>query len=274
MKFLNTLERKLGRYAIPNLPAVMIGLYAAGYLIYMMMPEMLDYLVLRPDMILRGEVWRLITWILVPPYRPDLFTIIMLYFYFSIGKTLERVWGSFRFNLYIISGLIFTIIGSFLLFLFANRIGYFSTYYINMSIFLALAMTYPDIEVMLYFLIPVKMKWMAVLYLALFVFSMVEGGWGDRVALICSLLNFFIFYLMSRKNTIRRYTPHEIHRRTEFKRAVEKAAPSEKKTRHKCAVCGRTEEDGDHLEFRFCSKCDGNHEYCQDHLFTHTHIKL
>lgn len=271
MNFLNKMERKYGRYAIHNLPAIMIALYAAGYLIYFMVPDMLYYLTLHPGLIMRGQVWRVISWVLVPPSRPDLFTIIMLYFYFSVGKMLERTWGAFRFNLYIFSGIIFTVIGAFLLYYVGHSTGYFSTYYINMSIFLALSLTYPDAEVLLYFLIPIKMKWMGVVYGFFVLVNMMQGTWGDRVAIGMSLLNFVIFFLMTRN--MQRYSPKEIHRRQEYKRKVQKVQPQKGATRHKCAICGRTEEDGDHLEFRYCSKCDGNHEYCQDHLFTHQHIK-
>lgn len=270
MKFLDKMERKYGKYAIRNLPAIIIALYAAGYLIYFLMPELLGYLMLSPRLILRGQVWRIITWILVPPSKPDFLTIVMLYFYFSVGRTLERTWGAFKFNVYIISGIIFTIIGAFLLFFVAHTEGYFSTYYINMSIFLALAVTYPDVEVLLYFLIPVKIKWMGAVYGFFILLSLFRTDWAGRVAIVMSLLNFLIFFLMTRN--INRYSPKEIHRRQEFKRNVQKVQPRGV-TKHKCAICGRTELDGDHLEFRFCSKCDGNYEYCQDHLFTHQHVK-
>lgn len=270
MNFLDKMERKYGKYAIRNLPAIIIALYAAGYLIYFLMPELLWYLNLNPQMILRGQVWRLISWLLIPPSAPDLFTIIMLYFYFSLSKTLEYTWGAFKFNVYIISGIVFTIIGAFLLYFVAHTGGYFSTYYINMSIFLAMAFTYPDAEVLLGFLIPIKMKWMGAIYGFFIILSMFRTDWAGRVAIVMSLLNFLIFFLMTRD--INRFSPKQIHRRQEFKRNVQRVQPKGV-TKHKCAVCGRSELDGDYLEFRFCSKCDGNYEYCQDHLFTHQHIK-
>ncbi len=272
MDFLNKLERKYGKYAIRNLPIIMIALYAAGYLIEMMAPQMLLWLTLEPYYILRGQVWRLVTWILIPPSSVSLFTGIMLLFYLSLGQTMERTWGTFRFNVYILSGILFTIIGAFLLY-FVTKAGvgwYFSTYYINMSIFLAFALTYPDMQVLLMFVIPIKMKWMALVYLAEIIYSAIGGSWATWVAIIASLLNFIIFFLNSRD--MNRFTPRQVHRRQEFRRNVKKAQPKSV-TKHKCAICGRTEQDGDHLEFRFCSKCDGNYEYCQDHLFTHQHVK-
>lgn len=271
MRFLDKMERKYGRYAIQNLSAIIIALYVAGYIISLMRPELFYYLYLSPAMILRGQIWRVVSWILLPPDSLDVFTVIMLYFYFSIGRTLERTWGAFRFNVYILSGILFTVIGAFLLYFIGGTTGYFSTYYINMSIFLAFAMTYPDMEVYLCFLIPIKMKWMGIVYGFLIAVSMIQGNWAVRVSIVMSLLNFLIFFLSTRN--VQRYNPREVQRRREFKKNVQKVQHNTGNTRHKCAICGRTEKDGDHLEFRFCSKCDGNYEYCQDHLFTHQHIK-
>ncbi|MCD8075662.1 MAG: hypothetical protein LUF27_11670 [Lachnospiraceae bacterium] len=271
MDFLNKMERKFGKYAIPNLPAILIALYVAGYIIELINSNVIWYLYLSPTMILRGQIWRLVTWVIIPPYSLDVFVIITLYFYFSIGKTLERTWGVFRFNVYIFSGMLFTIIGAFLLYFIAHVDGayYFSTYYVCMSMFLAFAVTYPDMQVLLMFIIPIKMKWLGILYGALLLASLVQGNIATRVAIVVSLLNFVIYFAMTRN--LFRYSPHEIHRRNEFNRKVKKVQPNKGNTRHRCAVCGRTEKDGDHLEFRYCSKCEGNYEYCQDHLFTHQH---
>ena len=280
MNFLNKLERKYGRYAIQNLPMIMVVLYVIGYVIELFFPSALSLFQLEPYDILHGQIWRLVTWVIIPPSSLDIFTIIMLYFYFSLGRTLEQTWGAFRFNLYIFSGMFFTAVGAFILYgaLYAMTgsqvygIGnFFSTYYINMSIFLAFALTYPDLQVMLYFLIPIRIKWMGLLYGVLILADLVRGNWASRVAIIASLFNFIIFYLISGR--LDRFSPHQVHRRQTYKRKVKQVQPRGGITKHKCAICGRTEQDGDDLEFRFCSKCDGNYEYCQDHLFTHQHIK-
>lgn len=274
MNFLDKMERKYGRYALKNLPMFIIATYVAGYVLELLTPEMLGYLTLEPYYILHGQVWRLVTWILIPPSSLDIFTIIMLFFYFSIGQTLERTWGSFKFDVYIFSGLIFTVIGAFLLYGMTGYIGIgmlFTTYYINMSIFLAFALSYPNMQVMLYFFIPIKMKWMGILYGFFIVYSFVKSSWVGKVAIIASLLNFIVFFLMTRD--YRRVSPKEIRRKQDFKRQMNTAKPGNgRQPMHKCAVCGRTELDGDDLEFRYCSKCDGNYEYCQDHLFTHQHV--
>ena len=279
MKLFNKLERKFGRFGIPHLTNYIIGCYILGYVIALMRSDFLSYLTLEPAWILRGQIWRLITWVLIPPESLSVFTIIMLLFYYSLGTTLERTWGTFRYTLYIFSGLIFTILGAFFLYfiMVGNVTGignFFSTYYVSMSIFLAFAVSYPDMRVLLYFVIPIKMKWMAFVYAAMILYDIFNyvriGLWPMAVPIVASLLNFVIFFFSTRD--IGRYRPKEVRRRQNFKKAVN---PSKVTTitKHKCAVCGRTERDGENLEFRFCSKCNGNYEYCQDHLYTHEHVK-
>ena len=279
MKIINKIERKFGRFGIPHLTNYILVCYVIGYLLSMTKTSLISYLYLEPGLILQGQIWRLITWVLVPPGMSNiLFVLIMLMFYYSLGTTLERTWGTFRYTLYIFSGLLFTVIGAFLLYfieggyvLFA---GMFSTYYISMSILLAFAVSYPDMRVLLYFVIPIKMKWMAFVYVAMIgydIFNYVRMGvWQMAVPIVASLLNFIIFFLSTRD--IQRYHPKEVKRRQEFKKAVNPTKVTTI-TKHKCAVCGRTERDGENLEFRFCSKCNGNYEYCQDHLYTHEHVK-
>ena len=114
MSWLSKLERKWGKYAIPNITLYLIICYAFGYVIELFNSSFLNYLTLNPYAILHGQVWRLLTWIVVPPEGLDLFTLVMLYFYFSIGTTLERTWGTFRYNVYLIGGMLLTIVGSFL----------------------------------------------------------------------------------------------------------------------------------------------------------------
>ena len=276
MKFLDKMERKFGKYALSNLSMYIIITYAAGYLIELFAPVMQQYLTLEPALILKGQIWRLVSWLLIPPESSNIFfVVIMLYFYYSIGNTLERTWGTFRYNVYIFSGIITSIIGSFVLYFLAGgngiRLGNaFSTYYISMSIILAIAATYPNMQVLFMMIIPLKIKWLGIAYAVMLAVEMILSSWPIRVVIICSLMNFIIFFFSTRN--MRRYNPKEIHRRQAYKQAVHKSQVNNI-TKHKCAICGRTEKDGDHLEFRFCSKCNGNYEYCQDHLFTHTHVK-
>ena len=288
VKFLNTLERKIGKYAIRNLSLYIIIAYVIGYLLYM--TGSLEFISLNPYYISKGQVWRIITWILVPPGSFDIFTIIMLYFYYQIGRTLEMTWGPFRYNVYIFSGIIFTVIGAVILYIISTMNGIdgvtagmivssgFSTYYINLSIFLAFAATYPNISVLLFFVIPVKMKYMAYVYAVILAYQFIMSGTAGRIAIVMSLLNFIVFFLGTRN--YKSVSPKEMYRKRAFKNATRStyssssgtSSRSQAITKHKCAICGRTEKDGDDLEFRFCSKCNGNYEYCNEHLFTHKHV--
>ena len=276
MHFLNKMERKFGRFAIQGLMKYIILFYVAGYLIEFLAPQAYSFLTLEPYLIFHyGQVWRLVSWVLIPPPTGNFFfAIIMIILYYQLGTALERTWGAFKFNVYIFGGMIFTVLGALLLYVIygvntpISMGGSFSTYYINMTIFLAFAMCYPDMRIMLYFIIPIKMKWMAGIYAALIIYEMIISSWGGRVAIIASVLNFLIFFFTTRN--YRSVSPKEILRKRTYHRQVQQPKGV---TRHKCAICGRTELDDPNLEFRFCSKCNGNYEYCQDHLFTHEHVK-
>ncbi len=288
-------ERKFGKYAIRNLSFVLVMCYAVGYLLELFDRSglLITYLTLNPYAILHGQIWRLVTWVLIPPSSGGLFfTLLMLYFYCSIGTSLERTWGTYRYNVYLFQGMLFTIAGSFLLmgycYLFKPEISLlgavltidspaeyftiiammFSTYYINMSIFLAYAATFPDAQVLLMFIIPIRVKWLGVIYAVMLLFQFLGTNVYGKFAIGASLLNFVVFFLTSRN--MMHLNPKQIHRRQEFKRDVRRNTGI---TKHKCAICGRTEVDSPQMQFRFCSKCDGNYEYCEEHLYTHTHIK-
>lgn len=279
-------EKKFGKYAIRNLSLVLILCYVAGYVIQIINKEFFLYLTLDPYAILHGQIWRIFTWIIKPPSSPSIFTVIMLYFYYSIGSSLERTWGTWRYNVFLLSGMVFTVIGSFvwlgiryfqlpgitgadLAVLSSWASTYFSTYYVNMSIFLAFAATFPDVQVLLMFVIPVKVKWMGIIYGVILVWEFVAVGLLEaRIAIASSLLNFVIFFLTARSHI--HMSPRQVKRRAEFKQDIRR---NPRITKHKCAICGQTDEDDPSLEFRFCSKCNGNYEYCQQHLFTHTHVK-
>ena len=259
-------------------------------------PAFLNYLTLDAYRILHGQIWRIVTWILVPPDSLDFFTLIMLYFYYSIGTSLERTWGTFMYNVYMFLGMLFTVLGSFVAmgisYCFAGDLMsyggipvvicsqdyfslvsmHFSTYYINMSIFLAFAATFPNVQVLLMFIIPIKVKWLGIVYAVFLLYEFINTWMIGKVAILASLLNFVVFFLLTRSGLGMRISPRQVKRRHDFQKEVKKAKPMSV-ARHKCAICGRTSDEFPELEFRFCSKCNGNYEYCQEHLFTHTHVK-
>ena len=284
MDFLTKLERKYGKYAIPNLTLILISGFILGYLIEIFMPEGLQLLAMNPEKILHGQIYRLVTWVVIPPSSASILVIITLFFYFSIGRTLENSWGDFRYTVYILSGIIFTDIGMMGTYLVMHLMGqsqlldmYYqaglygaSTYYLCMSMFLAYAFMFPDMQVLLYFIIPIKVKWLGYLDIAYLLVMILQYGYMQyytgMVTVIMSVLNFILFYFMSKGKT--KMTSAQRKRKRKYKQQVRQ---SQILTRHKCAICGQTELDNPNLEFRYCSRCKGNYEYCQNHLFTHEH---
>ena len=273
------MEMRIGKYAIRDLMRYIAAIYVVGAIIGLMPGQVYyNYLSLDFSAIFHGQIWRLVTFILQPRGVSSLADILLLaieiYFYLMIGRTLERTWGTFRFNVYYFSGIILQIIAGLILYLATGNpiSGYFfGLAYINEAMFLAFCVLYPDAQVMLMFILPIKVKYIGIFYAVVIGFNIVSnlvlGNWFIAAAIIVAILNFILFYLTT--GNFKRKTPYEMKRKAVYKvksRPVNIA-------KHKCAICGRTSESNPELEFRFCSKCNGNYEYCNDHLFTHTHVQ-
>lgn len=286
MDFMTKLERKYGKFAIPNLTVILIAGFVVGYLIEIFSADALELIALNPAKVMQGQIYRLITWVLIPPSGISIWVIIMLFFYFSIGRTLENTLGDFRYTVYIVSGIIFTDLGMMLTYVVMKALGHAelldvyysyglygaSTYYLCMSMFLAYAFMFPDHQVLLYFIIPIRVKWMGYLDIAYLIVEILRYGlahyYTGMITVVMSVLNFIVFYMMSRSG---RHMSHGQKKRK--RRYHQEVRQTQILTRHKCAICGQTEEDNPNLEFRYCSRCKGNYEYCQNHLFTHEHKK-
>ena len=188
-KLLNKLEYKFGRICIPNLMLYIVIAIGAAYIVNLCVPNIYlpYYMIFSRELIFAGEWWRIITWIFMPDDINPVFLILSLYFYYFIGMGLEHRWGSFKFNIYYLFGILFTIAGGFIS-------GATTNMWLNYSLFFAFAVLYPDMEVRLFFIIPVKMKWLALLDLVFFVVYLVIGTVFDRVAILVSMLNFFLFF--------------------------------------------------------------------------------
>lgn len=293
MKLIDKLEKKFGKYAVKNLMYYIIMLYALGFVILLVKPNIYyNYLSLDAAAILSGQIWRIFTYIIYPPTGSLIMILISLYFYYVIGTMLERQWGTFRFNLYFFSGVLFHVIAAIIIYLAFGVTLQMGTMYLNLSMFFAFAAMFPDMQVLFMWLIPIKMKYLAWIDGIYFAATIVAGLFADRlstemiyrllsfgiiankayaVAALVSLLNFLLYATSFR--SVRRMAPKEVYRRKSYEQKVQKAQPPKNVPRHKCVICGRTEKEFLDLEFRYCSKCEGNYEYCQDHLFTHEHVK-
>ncbi len=272
MNLIDRLERKLGRFAIHNLMVYLIVIYAFGFVLSYVNPEYYFlHLSLDFDMIFRGEVWRLVTFICWPPDTRVIWFLLSSFIYFSLGRALESYWGAFRFNLYIFLGILGEILAALIIYLFFDQVYMLTAGNLYMSMLLGFAITVPDAQFLLYFIIPIKAKWLGIFYGAIQVYFLVVSDWPGRIEIILSLLNFIVFFFFIRKpvNEARRRA-----RQAEFVMKMKKGELENSRPiyRHRCCVCGITDRDDPNMEFRYCSQCDGAREYCANHLYTHIHV--
>ncbi len=293
MKFLDQLEKKFGKYAIKNLMYYIILLYALGFVILLVKPEIYgSFLSLNAQAILSGQIWRIFTYIIYPPTGSLIWILLQLYMYYMIGTLLERQWGTFRFNLYFFTGMLLHAIAAIFVYLVWGIVLEMGTMYLNLSMFFAYAAMFPNMQVLFMWIIPIKIKYLALVEGLYFGVTIIAGFMSDFLSIdmiyrlygfgiiankayavmaLVSLLNFILYATSFR--SIQRMAPKEVYRRKAFEQKMKQAQPKKDAPRHQCAICGRTEKSHPDLEFRFCSKCEGNYEYCQDHLFTHEHVK-
>ena len=233
-----------------------------------------------PAYILHGQVWRLVTWVVVPYASSPFMLLLSCYFYYWIAAMLEREWGTARFTFFYLSGMVLSVLLGMAMGLVQMNTTFTISpinlgYYLNLSIFLVLAVLYGEMQVLLFFVVPVKMKWMALIDVVLVVLDMVGlarmGYWMLALVPLASFVNFVVFtwpFWRAKLGLARHKTdPKVIH----FKQAQKKAQET-RGYHHKCAVCGITDADDPDMEFRYCSKCDGYYCYCANHINNHVHI--
>ena len=275
------------RFGIPNLMRVIVIGNVVVYVLMLLTQandvNALNFLTFNLNALLHGEVWRLVTFIFVPGYSSPFSLLISLYFYYWIGSTLERQWGTAKFNLYYFSGMLLTVVGTILASLITGNhfLTVAGTTYVNLSMFFAFAFLFPNAQVLLFFIIPVKMKWLAYLDAALFAFDIIGSigrhDWAGVVLPVVALLNFAVFIWPEVHYLKQRAQYRNSYQTVQFRQAQQQAQRQQQQQaqqgyHHKCAVCGRTDTDYPDLQFRYCSKCAGYHCFCQDHIFNHVHF--
>ena len=260
---------------------IVIGNAAAFFLLRMTGGQAIQYLYFDWGLVLRGQLWRLVTFLFVPGNTDPFSLILSLYFMYFIGSMLEREWGTPKFNLFYLSGVVLTLLTGIIS---HYAFGYgvlMGAYYVGMSMFLAFAALYPDARLMLLYIIPVKAKWLALADVALFtvdvVSALLRGAYVSALLPVVAMLNVVVFFWCEIADLIARrrgYARHS-HQTIQFQSAVRQQRKKEARQgyRHKCSVCGRTDTEYPGLEFRYCSRCAGYHCFCQDHIFSHEHFK-
>jgi len=259
MRLFAQLQRKLSPYAIPNITLYLIAFQGFTFFISIARPEYAAKLVLTHDLLFAGQWWRLLTLLVVPPLMHPVFLIFYLFIYYMIGTALEARWGTFLYNIYILVGYLATV----LVVLIPGAVV--SNFYLMESIFLAFAWLYPDFEFLLFFILPVKVKWLGLIGWIFYLLAFVGGNWPTRAEVAAGSINFLLFFhseLIDWARTSKR----------KFKGGMAQAREQEAKPpMHVCAACGVTDQSDRKMEFRYCPLCTGTPAYCINHIGNHQH---
>ncbi len=258
-RMLNALEKRIGHWAVPN---VTLGLIIGQVVIYILAqdnPAILENAVLVPRLVLEGQVWRLMTFLFVPPMMHVLFAFFFWYLFYLMGTALEQQWGSFRYNLYLLLGTLATVGVSFLVPDVASSNGY-----LQGTVFLGFAYLFPTFVLHLFLIFPVQIRWLALLTWILYGYQFITGDWLTRLLVFASVSNFLLFFGSDIWQRI-----YHGHRRMTWQA---KTARDRKQPRHQCMVCGVTDISHPKLAFRYCSECAGQCGYCPEHLDNHEHV--
>ena len=272
-------------WGIPNL-MLYITLGSALVYIFSMVSDnyiLYEWLSFDRGLILQGQVWRLLSYAILMNSGNVFFTLIMLMCYYSIGRAMENVWGTFRFNLFYLSGIVIMDIYCMIFNCYAD------VSYLNLSLFLGYATMYPDAQFVIMFIIPVKAWILGMVNLVIVLLGLLFDQFPYNLFSVLSIANYFLFFgkdvlrvipmswrvnfsRLLRKKVKKAGTAKPIPFPTAGSYQATVAKPKAPYT-HRCVVCGRTDVSDPDLEFRYCSRCSGYHCYCEDHINNHTHVE-
>ncbi len=263
---LSRLESRFGRWAIPNVTVIII---AGQVLLYFLQFTQagngngLDKIELLPSAVMRGEVWRLFTFLFTPPASRSIFVIFYWMLMYMFGNALEQQWGTFRYNVFLLVGCLASVAAAFI----AYALGVdlvASNGFLYGTLFLAFARLFPDYTINLYFILPVKIKWLALLMWIWYGFTFLTGDWMGRMLIFASVLNYLLFF---GKEHLQEWK--QGNRRRSYQATVKAAT---QKIQHQCRVCELNSENSPKTLFRYCSKCPGQSCYCPEHIQNHEHV--
>ena len=265
---LDQFERRFGRFGLPHVTLYVIIGQVFVCLSYILGLLDLQQFVLVPDLVLKGEVWRLLTFIFFPPpvNFNSMFSLALLPFgwwiFYLMGTALEHHWGAFRYNIFLLAGLVLAVAAAFI-----NPEYAVTNYYFFGSVFLAFAWLNPDFELSLFFILPLKIKWLALFTCGLYLFKVVTGPTPDRWQIVASVATMLLFFGREIVNLVRyrQRTMAVQARRVEHER-------SGTEPRHVCRICSKTDLTNPEMDFRYCSKCAGDECYCPEHIAHHEHV--
>lgn len=287
MNWLEKLERKSKFRGINNITIYAVACTMIGYVLMYastmgsgLASVIVNMVAFDAGSILRGQIWRLFTWILIPQGSLSFWNLLFMFCLFMLGRSLEQGLGSFKMTVYFAGGWLLSTLGGLLIYIIFRLPVYMTPYYILFSLYLMLGLFMPEAEMRLYFVLPIKMKWLVIVYfimLAYEVFSYFRMGVAAGIMMgaeiIFAIINLLVFVSSCKNQLSLKARRKQQQRQQEYRRQMDVGPrPGAVITHHKCCICGRTDADSPELTFRYCSKCAGNREYCQEHLFTHQHF--
>jgi hypothetical protein len=271
MSILSRLNAKFGRYAVPNVTVILIIGQVLMYVAHQLNPgppgfDVLDRIRMYPDRVVAGEYWRVITFLFDPPTSNLLFAAFFWYIFYLMGTTLEVTWNAFRYNVYLLIGYVASLACAFAAYFAGGALAGMpaSSGFLYGSVFLAFARFFPDFTFYIMFVIPIKIKWIAMLQWLGYAYAFLFGGWMVKAMIVASVANYLLFFGTDIWRGVK-----QGHRRMRFQAKALQAPP---RIVHTCRTCGITSDDAPHMQFRYCSKCDGDSCYCPAHLREHEHV--
>lgn len=260
-RLLARLERKLGRFAVERLTTFIVGGMAIVFVLAYAKPELLGHLTLDPARALK-EPWRFVTYLFLPTSMQLVWILFSLYWTWLVGTNLENEWGAFKLNVYYLLGALGTTAAAWLTGMPQ------ANFWLNTSLFFAFATIFPNYEILLFFIIPIRVKWLALLTLALVGYAFIGGDLGARAAIAVAFGNYLLFFTghLVRLARGQQLQMRQAVRRTSFRPPPERET---KATSRACAICGARQEDGADIRVCSCEKCGGPRELCLEHARSH-----
>ncbi|MCA9086260.1 MAG: hypothetical protein KDA81_19515 [Planctomycetaceae bacterium] len=254
------LERKFGHLAIHNITLYIIVLQVMTYVMTVKDPRQLERILLIPDLVMQGEYYRLVSFLVLPPVTNPVFAFFFWYLFQLMGSTLEHGWGAFRYNMFLLIGYLATVAAAFV-----TPQAAVSNWFLEGTVFLAFAYLFPDFELRLFFILPIKIKWFALLTWIGFTLAILTGPWSIKLTVLAMVLNFLLFFgpdIATRMGYGHRRMLSQVQRLRDRKQPA---------YFHKCEVCGITDKTHPDMDFRYCSECSGTQGYCSEHIRNHEH---
>lgn len=271
-KLLARLERRFGRYAIHHLISLVVGGMAIVWVLSLLKPEFQDRLTLDVGAVMHGQVWRLVTFLFIPPPSTPMWVLINLYFTWWVGNSLEQRWGPFKFNVYYALGALGIVVA-------AVIAGPATNFWLDASLFLAFATVFPEVSILLFFVIPVRVKWLGIVAALFMAYAAVTQGWGARASIAASMVNYVVFFgehwygIITQRGTTARQKARLESMRPAAASAARSGPPADGRPvfgERVCALCGAREADGADIRVCSCEKCGGQpRTLCLEHARNH-----